>query len=300
MSTSRLLGAVCVHIFTLINSRSQLIFDGCAGITKHLNKRFWRESFLSFFTLTALLSGNTASAYYIQVAAQALAHGDPNEVIYSDLMINGPTSITYDTGLVYGSDPLYGYAQNSVSADLATGTLRFFANSSYTQVAGGSVTLYDILTFALPDGMASTTVTASFTIDGSVSAYLNPGTLPQDLYFQCLYATPTCSSGSGHDTVSLHDFTSPTTLTVSATISNGASLQIQASLSGSIAQGSYPMDSVIDLSNTGRLSMNLEPGVTFSSESGVFLTAVPIPAAIFTFISGLLGLIGMSRRKKLT
>jgi len=50
---------------------------------------------------------------------------------------------------------------------------------------------------------------------------------------------------------------------------------------------------------TDPITISLPPGVTFTSASGQFLTApVPIPAAAWLFGSGLLGLIGVARRKK--
>ena len=46
-------------------------------------------------------------------------------------------------------------------------------------------------------------------------------------------------------------------------------------------------------------TVTLPAGVTFTSASGQFLTApVPVPAAVWLFGSGLLGLIGVARRKK--
>jgi len=299
MSTSRLLGAMFAYIFEPL--LPTLNYRKCNhGLNTHILFRTYGKILTSLFTaLSVLFYGGTASAYFVQLDAQALSQQDANVVSYFNYQENNITSDAFDSGLVTGSNPLFGYAQNSVSVDLAAGTLRLYAMSSSNQVAGGSATLYDILTFSLPAGMTSTMVTAYLTIDGSVSGSLNAGTLPQDLYFQCISAAPTCSSGDGHDTVSLHDFSSPTTLAVPVLISDGATLQIQASISGSTGSGINPGDvAVIDLSNTGRLSLNLESGVTFTSESGVFLTAIPVPAAFWLFSSGLLGLIGIARRKK--
>lgn len=50
---------------------------------------------------------------------------------------------------------------------------------------------------------------------------------------------------------------------------------------------------------TDPLTITLPDGVTYTSASGQFLTApVPVPAAAWLFGSGLLGLIGVARRKK--
>jgi hypothetical protein len=53
-----------------------------------------------------------------------------------------------------------------------------------------------------------------------------------------------------------------------------------------------------DLGNTASVLLALPEGVGFTSSSGVFLSAVPVPGAIWLFGSGLLGLVWMSRRKK--
>jgi hypothetical protein len=46
-------------------------------------------------------------------------------------------------------------------------------------------------------------------------------------------------------------------------------------------------------------TITLPAGVTFTSASNQFLTApVPVPAAVWLFGSGLLGLIGVARRRK--
>jgi hypothetical protein len=50
---------------------------------------------------------------------------------------------------------------------------------------------------------------------------------------------------------------------------------------------------------TDPITITMPAGVTFTSASGQFLTApVPVPAAVWLFGSGLLGLIGVARRKK--
>jgi hypothetical protein len=53
-----------------------------------------------------------------------------------------------------------------------------------------------------------------------------------------------------------------------------------------------------DLSNTSRISLVLPEGVSFTSSSGVFLPEVPVPGAIWIFGSGVIGLVGIYRRKK--
>jgi len=52
-----------------------------------------------------------------------------------------------------------------------------------------------------------------------------------------------------------------------------------------------------DLSNTASIRFILPTGVSFTSDSGVFLSAVPVPAALPLLISGLIGLGWIGRRR---
>lgn len=53
-----------------------------------------------------------------------------------------------------------------------------------------------------------------------------------------------------------------------------------------------------DFGNTAKLNFILPEGVSFESQSQQLLTAVPVPAAVWLFGSGLLGLIGLGRQRK--
>ena len=53
-----------------------------------------------------------------------------------------------------------------------------------------------------------------------------------------------------------------------------------------------------DFSNTGSISFGLPQGVSFTSDSGVFLTAAtPVPATL-PLLAGGLGMIGLGIRRK--
>ena len=54
-----------------------------------------------------------------------------------------------------------------------------------------------------------------------------------------------------------------------------------------------------DLSNTASLSFILPEGVGFVSDSGVFLSAVPLPEGVWLFMSGLVGILGSSIRSRI-
>ena len=54
---------------------------------------------------------------------------------------------------------------------------------------------------------------------------------------------------------------------------------------------------VSDFGSTAQLGVVLPAGYSFTSESGVLLSAIPIPPAFWLFVSGLLGLIGIARQE---
>ena len=64
-----------------------------------------------------------------------------------------------------------------------------------------------------------------------------------------------------------------------------------------VIQTNYNYQGEIDYFNTTFAGITLPEGFTFSSESGQFLSEVPLPATVWLFGSGLLGLIGVARRK---
>ena len=57
---------------------------------------------------------------------------------------------------------------------------------------------------------------------------------------------------------------------------------------------------IFDLSHTGTLQFDLPQGASFSSASGAFLSAVPVPASAWLLWSALLGLVAVKRRKAWT
>ena len=93
----------------------------------------------------------------------------------------------------------------------------------------------------------------------------------------------------------------PTTFSITRTVVEGAKFRVDAFIrsSSQLYSGGFDpsRNMLADLSNTGVLSLDVPEGVTFTSESGSFLTAVPIPAAAWLFGSALLGLVAVKRRK---
>jgi hypothetical protein len=55
-----------------------------------------------------------------------------------------------------------------------------------------------------------------------------------------------------------------------------------------------------DFGNTAKLGFILPEGVSFESQSNALLTSVPVPAAVWLFGSGMIGLIGIAQKRKAT
>ena len=82
----------------------------------------------------------------------------------------------------------------------------------------------------------------------------------------------------------------PGVIEVEAGTSYGIALSMDA-----IAPG-FSINSA-DFSSTGIFSFTNLDGAIFTSGSGEFLTAIPVPAAVWLFLSGLLGLASFARHK---
>lgn len=80
------------------------------------------------------------------------------------------------------------------------------------------------------------------------------------------------------------------TFVIPVRIALGAPASPQASTLDNVAPGSAFADSAFF--DSARISSIVMPdGVTWSSESGAFLSAVPVPAAVWLFVSSLLGIV---------
>jgi hypothetical protein len=88
------------------------------------------------------------------------------------------------------------------------------------------------------------------------------------------------------------------TFTVNLNVTSGVGSPIQAGFDGGVINNGFA-----DFSNTASLFLVVPPGVTFTSQSGVFLTQappapVPEPHSILMLVTGLTALGMMVRRKR--
>jgi len=181
----------------------------------------------------------------------------------------------------------------SASANLATGELKLYGATGpgICPRAGASATLKDLLTFDVAGG-GSAAVTFKFDIDGTLS-----GKEPISTQSSYTFNIDGVSFGPT-GTIPIQDLLTRS-VTYTRNVFDGEQVDIQVSMTAALQ--SFP--GIFDLSHTGSVSLVLPTGVTFLSDSGVFLTApsgggVPEPASWALMIVGFAAAGGTLRRRQ--
>lgn len=258
----------------------------------------------------------SAGSYFVQPIVGIGGGGTIN-----GLEINGATQRSESFTLDFQS-----------SVDLNDGTIKGIVDSQGPfQTAFSQGRLGENVIF---NGGAGTTVDFSFSFDGSVDAEvigLNPFTNSQiivDGYFAVFDSLVGANSSNWFDLGILGDqaLISDRTIFDWSKTTVDVSEQIDEVLGGSVVLGngtnSFDVFAnltliggtsdtlgfvTLDFLATGTFGIETEPGVTYTSESGVFLEAtglnvspVPVPAALPLFGSGLalIGLLGWRRKRQ--
>lgn len=231
------------------------------------------------------------------------------------------TSSQYSCGGLYGYAGDLPYAYARAKASLSEGTMGIYAEASglgqlltyYGNIvtapiayASARASLQDVLSFTVPAHTPGT-ITFTATVDGSYTE--NVGN-PQF----SMGGDVTCTSDSCWGNLS-GDWDGDvwdgetTTHTIWLDVADSAlpftfDFLLSASLSGHaepfVGVLGYPdvASGTVDYLHTAAFGYTLPEGVSFTSASNQFLTAtVPLPAAAWLFGSGLLGLVGVARRK---
>lgn len=210
--------------------------------------------------LFSLLVPFQGLAYKIEIGVSGPGGGD------SVTEENGRTEIHLDTGPVIGPDGEAGSAY--ATANLATGTLALKVTSTTPDQSPQEgmglafIQINDRLTFKLDPGVAIGNIKFSMRVDGFPSC--------QDLSSNC-FTNAIIRLGEMSDQALGLPLPDPKELEVRVTVVDGQELPIEAFLSARVE-----MNNLIDVSDpSATIRLILPKGVSFTSESGVFLGLQP-------------------------
>lgn len=291
---------------------------------KILLSRFSVNLLISIFIIALPLQANAYS-----VSGNVLAWGASDGVL-TDRTLNGGTATALsDSASSLGSGGAS--AQSAYFVDLSTGLLGTSISgynpntydNSIAASAESTVSFNESLTFTIAAGTYASDLYVS--AHGFVNGVLSASGCDAGLNPRCANVFEIWTFGFGTDSLGVQssdtltypdnspniiseNFTLTTRVLTAGTYetdqtafaSIGASLQGKGgTLGGFSLNGATETSFVADFYNTGGFTSLATPdGVTWTSDSGVFLSAVPVPAAVWLFGSGLLGLVGIARRKK--
>lgn len=216
-----------------------------------------------------------------------------------------------------------GYWDTRASADLATGQMR-----SYTFLSGEAVPTIDaaayledeLTTIGLAPG-ESDFIEVNLNVTGSISGNprddyqfawidLNTGILgganeayaSVQLFYDGTTVTTNTDGSFGNFEITINSLTAGNIDITLSTLVLVSSIDPTYSVISYIGTTPWPetatSTATADFGSTASLSLKLPEGLSYTSDSGVFLSAIPVPPAVYLFGSGLIGLIGMVRRKK--
>jgi len=254
---------------------------------------------LTVFATLALVNllSVSAQAYSIDLFLQSLPNG-VESVQINAMETDGAFFGSADTGTIFSSSG--SSARAAGSANLATGQLRLLTEASGTSVnvASAQVGMQEVLLFHLPSGMTEATIGLLMDITGTTAGYV-PG--PVGL----LEAGINAQSGGLFSEMFGETFAAggsipPAVINTQVfgeiTVPDGAFVRLNPFLN-SVHQGG-----TVDFSNTANFNIILPEGVTFTSQSGVFLGEagevgqVPEPRTLVLLASGLAALLWRRRR----
>jgi hypothetical protein len=227
----------------------------------------------------------------------------------------GPTALFDEGGAPSCPNPpcfSHYTARVAASADLATGKLGAYADA-FGGEAGEQVTALvlaqfaDTLVFHLPQGTPSTAITLSMNVHATLPANPHP---PAGLFS----GEADLGLGGAGDLL-FWDQLSPggpfaQVLSVTATVEDGVPIDVIGSLRGELvltrfspSDAGFPFDPgpgpfVWDALHTAALSMDVPAGVTYESESRVFLSQVSEPSALPLVLFGVPGISAATRFRR--
>jgi hypothetical protein len=212
----------------------------------------------------------------------------------------------------------FGQARASTYADLASGRLGGSSQGDYARQGYTTAVLNDRLTFNIA-GASPTTVTniaVSFAIDGTMTysgVPFSDAVVTSDLRFGSAFASLLYGPPAAYNAFANQGgWVSGTWSPLPATFVNNALNTVAVTFTGIYALvGATPTLDVraalgtrassvssSDFSNTAAFQMSLPGNVTYTSASGVFLSAVPEPGTWVLLLAGLGGLLSVARRRQ--
>jgi hypothetical protein len=178
-------------------------------------------------------------------------------------------------------------SSSSASANLLTGELTVYTSSSQSPYP--SSVFWDTLVFSgLPASGGNVTETLFLT--GGIAS---PATAGVSLYLGAPTTPAGWSQARTGFALAANNF--PASVSVQALLQNGVPVLFVASM-----QGSAPVGGLVDLYDPPFLHFDLPAGVSFTSASGVFTNAIPVPEASSAVLlaCGLAALAGVARRRR--
>lgn len=208
-----------------------------------------------------------------------------------------------------------GNATAWAGGSLASGTLRSLSSAtmvppgSFNHSVGIAVAAFsDLLTFTIPAGTYDTALEVTLTgnIAGTLSAVGDTVFTTSSVDFNASLSALERFSFLRSDTDETfdQDFQITTTLvpagttifsTQQAPIALGAQLRTESRAAETAPSSGSASADFYNTSAVRFLSLDVPGGVTWTSESGQFL--VPVPPALYLFVSGLIGLTGIAKHK---
>ena len=258
--------------------------------------------------------------YELHLTTTVVHYSPLSDVVYDgsqeSLGPTGPTAL-FDEGAAPSCPTLpcltFYNGRVAASADLSTGKLGAYA-SAFDGEAGTGVTamaaatLADTLVFHLPQGMPSTSITLSMDVHATLPPNPHP---PAGLF----HGEATLSLGEAGDFLFWDQLSGGglfhQVLSVTTSVQDGVPIDFAAELRGDLTmQRFFPTDPGFpfdpgagpfewDALHTAALSIAVPAGVTYESESHVFLTEVPEPSTLQLVLFIVTGISAASRFRRL-
>lgn len=261
---------------------------------------------------------SSAHAYYVQIQGEVTATGAifpaRNDYVQFDTGQQQLPSVSQNAVATVNNS--YGSTTTTFNAVAYQGHLSAYASGD-VQFNSGTTAITEVRGWAewndtitiTNGGLFSFTTTLTSTVSGGPCLDLNndgmdcsqtaanlytnfnvPGYQPYSIVF-------TDQLGDGNQLQQTQTWT--TTLTLAAGDQFDVTQRLLVPLLG-YSTHDVSVSGIVDAFNTGVFTLDpVTQGASYTSQSGVsYISAVPVPTAIWLFGSGLLGLVGIARRKK--